>query len=127
MLRGDGAQPGGLHMDCEENVPTWLGAERENFPPPGAVREQNPDPGNNPNPIQSAGDESNPKASWGGWKQSKSKAAELKAIQKQASRVESNPKARRPAHKARSELDVHMFKFLATCGFQWPLVAIVRT
>ena len=103
-MRGDGAQPGGLHMDCEGNVPTWLGAERENFPLPGAVREQNPDPGNNPNPIQSAGNESNPKASWGGWKQSKSKATELKAIQKQASRVESNPKARRPAHKQGASL-----------------------
>jgi hypothetical protein len=53
-------------MDCEENVPPWFGAERENFQLPGAVLAQNPDPGNNPNPIQSAGAESNPKASWEG-------------------------------------------------------------
>ena len=53
-------------MDCEENVPPWFGAERENFQLPGAVLAQLPDPGNNPNSIQSAGAESNPKASWEG-------------------------------------------------------------
>ena len=41
--------------------------------------------------------ESSPKASREGRQQSKCKAAELTAIQKQASRVESNPKASRPA------------------------------